>query len=139
MCWTEGQEFLPLTGILQTFSGVLPNRFFFLVNKVENHRQREDLLEFYSLGIEKFYPMSAEHGIGVERFLDDMVAFFPEKESSDASGETAEDARTNEICIAVAGRPNVGKSSLINKLFGNLQAGGERYSRNHKGLGGSLP
>lgn len=95
---------------------------FFLVNKVENHKQREDLLEFYSLGIEKFYPMSAEHGIGVEAFLDDMVEFypelFPEPELLDESEEGAGGTENDEICITVAGRPNVGKSSLINRLFG---------------------
>jgi len=83
---------------------------FYLVNKIENPRQEDDLYEFYSLGIEKFYSISAEHGIGVQTFLDELVAMLP-------PGETQEED-LDQISIAVVGRPNVGKSSLVNRLFG---------------------
>ncbi len=84
---------------------------FYLINKVESHRQHEELLEFYSLGIDSFYEVSAEHGIGVGDFLDDLVKTFPSYEVEDKDDES-------NIRIAIVGRPNVGKSSLANRLFG---------------------
>ncbi|MCP3941148.1 MAG: ribosome biogenesis GTPase Der [Desulfobacteraceae bacterium] len=84
---------------------------FCLINKIENYKQRDDLGEFYSLGIDNFYYISAEHGVGVGDFLDDLVKKFPEN----IDGEEVEDG---PIRIAIAGRPNVGKSSLANRLFG---------------------
>ncbi len=84
---------------------------YYLVNKVENHSQEDSLYDFYSLGIETFYRVSAEHGIGVGEFLDDLVAGFPESLLEPDPGEDI-------IRIAIVGRPNVGKSSLANRLFG---------------------
>jgi GTPase len=84
---------------------------FYVVNKIENQRQHDDLGDFYALGIESVYPVSAEHGIGVADLLDDLVAGFP-----DAGEPETEDDGT--VRIAIVGRPNVGKSSLANQLFG---------------------
>lgn len=82
---------------------------FFLVNKIDGETQEENLFEFYSLGIENPYPVSAEHGYGVPDFMDDMVKSFP---------EVVEKEDEDVIRIAVVGRPNVGKSSLINNILG---------------------
>jgi len=84
---------------------------FYLINKIESYKQHDDLSEFYSLGIDHFVKISAEHGIGVGDFLDDLVDALPQY-------ETSEDADETNIKIAIVGRPNVGKSSLANRLFG---------------------
>ena len=84
---------------------------FYLINKIESYKQHDELLEFYSLGIDHFYEVSAEHGIGVGDFLDDLVQALPEYEQVQEEDETL-------IKIAIVGRPNVGKSSLANRLFG---------------------
>ncbi|MCF8125598.1 MAG: ribosome biogenesis GTPase Der, partial [Desulfotignum sp.] len=84
---------------------------FFVVNKIENLRQHDDLGEFYALGIESFYMVSAEHGIGMDDFLDDLVAAF--SDTVDPAPDEDEAIR-----IAIVGRPNVGKSCLANQLFG---------------------
>ena len=84
---------------------------YYLVNKIESYTQHDGLSEFYSLGIDHFYEISAEHGIGVGDFLDDLVEALPKDD------QTPEDDE-NLIKIAIVGRPNVGKSSLANRLFG---------------------
>ncbi len=84
---------------------------FYLINKIESYKQHDELSEFYSLGIDHFYKISAEHGIGVGDFLDDLVEALPEYEQEEEDEDSL-------IKIAIVGRPNVGKSSLANRLFG---------------------
>ena len=82
---------------------------FFVVNKIDGEEQEKNAYDFYSLGLEKFYSVSAEHGYGVPDFLDELAAILPEIVSADSD---------DMIKLAVVGRPNVGKSSLINKILG---------------------
>ncbi len=83
---------------------------FFLLNKVEGEKQAADLAEFYALGVDALYPISAEHNRGIDDLMDEVIAAFPQ------GGEAKEDEDVTRI--AVVGRPNVGKSSLVNRLLG---------------------
>lgn len=81
------------------------------VNKVDNFdKMMPDVYEFYNLGIGEPYAVSATSKLGVGDLLDEVIKFFPENEEEDL-----EDERPR---IAVVGKPNVGKSSIINKLLG---------------------
>jgi GTP-binding protein len=83
------------------------------VNKIDGIEQETGLYEFYSLGVDDPYPVSAEHGYGIYDLLDALVDHL-EKILTSAAQQKDERA----IGIAVVGRPNVGKSSLINKILG---------------------
>jgi len=82
-----------------------------VVNKVDSYEKMlADVYEFYNLGIGEPYPISSVNRTGIGDMLDEVVSYFPE-----GSDEEEEDDR---IKIAIVGKPNVGKSSLINKLLG---------------------
>jgi GTPase len=86
---------------------------FVVVNKCENNKQREAASEFYELGLGDPYPLSAIHGTGTGDLLDALVASFPTQ-------TIVQDAES--IKIAIVGKPNAGKSSLLNKLVGEERA-----------------
>ncbi|MFP6870455.1 MAG: ribosome biogenesis GTPase Der [Nitrospinota bacterium] len=81
------------------------------VNKTDTNIARDSVWDFFGLGFGEPRPISAEHGAGVADYLDEALGVLPEWESEEESEE-------GEIRVAVVGRPNVGKSSLINKLLG---------------------
>jgi GTPase len=80
------------------------------VNKMDHIKHHEDLYEFYRLGFDEPIGVSSLHGTGTGDMLDAVVRHFPE----DAGEEYDEDT----IRVALIGRPNVGKSSLVNKILG---------------------
>ena len=86
---------------------------FLVINKVDNNERLAQAVEFYSLGLGEYYPISSINGSGTGDLLDDLVKVLPEKE----------DERVDDLPrFAVVGRPNAGKSSFINALIGE-----ERY------------
>ncbi len=88
---------------------------FLVVNKKDNPATENDnLWDFYALGVGEPRPLSATHGYGTGDLLDDVVAALP----SDDDLEVEEDA----LSLAIVGRPNVGKSSLANRLAGKKRS-----------------
>jgi GTP-binding protein len=92
-------------------------RTLLLVNKVDRRDAEENVPEFYELGFERLLPISAEHGAGVDDVIDAIAEIVPPE--SVAEEEAAEDA---PVRLAIIGRPNVGKSSLLNRLLGDERA-----------------
>lgn len=82
-----------------------------VVNKVDSFEKlMPDVYEFYNLGIGEPFPVSASSRLGIGDMLDEVISYFPPK-----AGEEEDDERPR---IAIVGKPNVGKSSIINKLLG---------------------
>jgi GTP-binding protein len=96
---------------------------FFAVNKLDTQAKENGLYEFYALGLEEIFPLSAEHGLGLSEIMERVVADFP-AELKEAETETETEAETEKeeegeaapLALAVVGRPNVGKSTLFNRL-----------------------
>ncbi len=83
---------------------------FYCVNKIDGPRNESFLSDFFALGIDHFYALSAEHGYGLHTLMDALTEKFP---------AAAPETKIHQIRLAVVGRPNVGKSSLINRLLGD--------------------
>ena len=83
---------------------------FYIVNKIDGPKHEEKALDFCELGVEPIYSISAEHGYGVNGLMDEVIKTLP------ALTDRKWDKDVTKV--AVVGRPNVGKSSLINRLLG---------------------
>ena len=84
------------------------------INKMDDHRAHDRIPEFHRFGFEPIVEIAAEHGQGLGDLLDEVVARLPAAPAASMAVEAA----TAEPNIAVVGRPNVGKSSLVNRLLG---------------------
>ena len=82
-----------------------------VVNKVDDfNKYQADIYEFYNLGIGDPYPISSANQLGIGDLLDEVIKYFPERENEEDDDEITK--------VAIIGKPNAGKSSLINKLLG---------------------
>jgi len=88
-----------------------------IVNKTDRKDAEEAVTEFYELGFERLLPMSAEHGGGLQELTDAIEEIVPHD-----SVEEVEDEENAPIRVAIIGRPNVGKSSLLNRLLNEERA-----------------
>jgi len=105
---------------------------FVAANKVDSEKQEALSADFHRLGAREIVPVSAEHGRGVDDLLDAMLAALPqyrpspagdtENQAAAAEGPPADLAPAGEVQVAIIGHPNVGKSTLLNRLTGRERA-----------------
>lgn len=89
---------------------------FVVVNKVDNLKEQFNIFDFARLGFEPIFPVSAAHGTGIEQLIKAAIKILPEPEKKNNDEEDAIKPETDIVKLAIVGRPNVGKSSIINAI-----------------------
>ncbi len=106
----DGREYHPIDEELGRFLRKQDKPVLVIANKLDHRKFDDDLYEFYNLGFEQIVPFSVVHKRGVNDLYDTFEDMFPE-------GAMGDD-ESGEICVSIVGRPNVGKSMLVNTLLG---------------------
>lgn len=85
-------------------------KIYTVINKIDGPEKEDLLYEFYKLGVGNLYPLSSAHGYGLKSLMNDVAEA--------ATGEVTVPDSPDQIRVAILGRPNAGKSSLVNKILG---------------------
>ena len=115
LCWVVDARagLLPEEQYLGKRLRAISDRVLLVVNKIDTARHMPQAGEFHKLGFPELFEVSAEHGLGVAELMDAIAA---------RVSEPGEAAASDELRVAITGRPNVGKSSLLNRLAGEERA-----------------
>jgi GTP-binding protein len=92
-------------------------KLYVVVNKADNPRLEEESSDFYQLGVETIYPVSAEHNRGIDGLLEEVNHLVPLKMEEKQVYDEEDDRSKEPIAVAVIGKPNAGKSSIVNALL----------------------